>query len=58
MRSLLRGGLFGVVGRLEREKRKCAGDVPARLLLFDYGYPARAFAEERGQCDNRDAEMI
>ena len=38
----------------ERKKKK----APARLLLFDYGYQAGASADERGQCDNRGAEMI
>ena len=47
-----------VVGRLGREKRERAADVSARLLFFDYGYQARASADERGQCDNRGAEMI
>ena len=34
------------------------GRPRALAILFDYGYPARAFADERGQCDNRSAEMI
>ena len=54
-----------VVGRLGGggggggEKAR-ARDFPARLLLFDYGYPAgaSAFADETGQCDKRGAEMI
>jgi len=47
------------------ETTKCLGEAgegkkkaPALLLLFDYGYPAGAFADERGQCDKRGAEMI
>ena len=40
------------------KKRARARDLPARLLLFDYGYQAGASADERGQCDNRGAEMI
>ena len=56
VRSFLRRGLFCVVGR---QKRKRASDVPTGLLLCDYGYPARASAEERGQCDKkRGAETI
>ena len=48
-----------VVGRLGSEKRKKRPlDLPARWLLFDYGYQARASADERGECDNRGAEMI
>ena len=47
-----------VVGRLGREKRKRARDLPARLLLFHYGYPAGPFVDEGGQCDKRGAEMI
>ena len=50
-----------VVGRLgegEWGEKARARDLPARLLLFDYGYPAGAFADETGQCDKRGAEMI
>ena len=48
-----------VVGRLGSEKRKKRPrDLPARLLLFDYGYQAGASANKRGQCDNRSAETI
>jgi len=47
-----------VVGRLGREKRKRAADVPARLLFFDCGYQAGTPADERGECDNRGAEII
>ena len=46
----------GEVG--EGKKKAPAHELPARLPLFDYGYPAGAFADERGQCDNRGAEMI
>ena len=45
VRSFLRRGLFCVVGR---QKRKSPSDVPSGLLLCDYGYPAKASAEERG----------
>ena len=41
------------------KKESARGTSPrAFAILFDYGYPARAFADERGQCDNRSAEMI
>ena len=47
------------MGRLESEKRKKRPrDLPAHLLLLDYGYQAAASADERGQCDNGGAEMI
>ena len=46
------------LGGLGREKRERAHDLPARLLLFDYGYQAGASADERGECDKRGAEMI
>ena len=46
-------------GEAGEGKKKVRGRRPRALaILFDYGYPARAFADERGQCDNRDAEMI
>ena len=47
-----------VVGRLGREKRERAADVSARLLFFYYGYQTGNSADEKGECDNRGAEMI
>ena len=47
-----------IVGRLEREKRERATDVSALLLFFYYGYQAGTTADEKGECDNRGAEMI
>ena len=47
-----------VVGRLGREKRKRVRATSPRLPLFDYGYPLGASADERGELDNRGAEMI
>ena len=47
-----------IVGRLGREKRERAADVSALLLFFDYGYQAGTTADERGECDNRGAEII
>ena len=51
------GRLGGGGGGGGGEKAR-ARHLPARLLLFDYGYPAGAFADETGQCDKRGAEMI
>ena len=45
-------------GETGREKRERAADVCARLLFFDYGYQAGTSLDERGECDNRGAEII
>ena len=47
-----------IVGRLGREKREHAADASALLLFFDYGYQAGTTTDERGECDNRGAEII
>ena len=47
-----------VVGRLGREKESARPTSPRCCYFFDYGYQAGNSADEKGECDNRGAEMI
>ena len=57
VRSFLRRGLFVSWGDWGGKKR--ARDRRLRAVaIFYYGYQAGTTADEKGECDNRGAEMI
>ena len=58
VRSFLRRGLFVSWGDWGGKKESARPTSPRCCYFFDYGYQAGNSADEKGECDNRGAEMI